>query len=249
MKPIGHQIIRLEEADSTNTLLLENPEYLGNHGLVMIARHQTAGRGRMGRQWASIPDAQLQFSVVMHPDIDVADIPLVSLAAGVAVADALEAVTGVSPRLKWPNDVMIDQRKVCGILVETQPGQGKSTHLVVGIGINCLGGIQDYPQELRDILTTVAEASAKPVDKEALLLAVLRNLEAQHTLLRRGGKADLLQAWRKRGALQGRRVRVETPNGEQEGVALDLSEAGFLVVRLDSGETHHQVSGNVVWLN
>ena len=112
MKPIGHTIIRLDEVESTSTLMLEDSAYLENHGLVVIARHQTGGRGRMGRRWASLPGGQLQFSLVLHPNLPPQEVPLLSLVSGLAVARALEDVLALRPALKWPNDVLLGGGKV-----------------------------------------------------------------------------------------------------------------------------------------
>ena len=126
-RPIGHHVVRLEEVESTNTLVLQNPDYLEHHGLVVLARHQTGGRGRMGRRWASLPGQQLQFTVVLHPILPPEDFSIFSLLGGVAVAQAVEERVGLSPRLKWPNDIMVDGGKVCGILLESRPGPAGAT--------------------------------------------------------------------------------------------------------------------------
>ncbi|MDH4248193.1 MAG: biotin--[acetyl-CoA-carboxylase] ligase [Deltaproteobacteria bacterium] len=248
MKPIGHRLLRLEEATSTNTLLLENEAYLNTHGLVLTARHQTAGRGRQGRRWASIPGQQLQFSLVWHPMLPAALLPVVALVSGLAVAQALEDSLGLRPRLKWPNDVLLEGRKVCGILVESSPGSGATPRLVVGIGINCQGLPEEYPQELRGVLTTLASCAGRPVDNEEVFQAVLSRLDAAHGKLTPAGLPALLEAWRQRAEFQGRRVRVTTPGGMAPGRPVDVTPEGFLVVLLEDGSRHVQVSGDLEWL-
>jgi BirA family transcriptional regulator, biotin operon repressor / biotin---[acetyl-CoA-carboxylase] ligase len=249
MPRIGHEIVRLEQVASTNTLAMQTPEYLERHGLVLLARHQTGGRGRMGRHWASLPGQQLQFSVVVHPAFPSADFPAVALLAGLAVAEAIAGQTGLAPRLKWPNDVMLHERKVCGILVEGATGAGRQPRLVVGIGINCQGRAEDFPADLRDHLITLAEATGGPVDTEALLQAVLARLEALLERLAAGEKPALLDQWRAYGLLgAGQRVRVHTQQGDREGVPEDVSPEGFLLVRLDDGSRLTQVSGELEWM-
>lgn len=248
MKPIGHTVIRLEEATSTNTLALENEAYLGDHGLVLLARHQTAGRGRMGHGWVSLPGAQLQFTVVLHPVLPAGEVPVLALVAGLAVAQAMEDVLGLAPALKWPNDVLLDGRKVCGILVESRPGAGGTQRLVVGIGINCQGRAADFPPELRERLTTLAEATGAPVDSEALLQTVLARLETLYQRLAAGGRAEVLAQWRRRAPFAGRRVRFPAADGPREGQPCDLTSEGFLVVQTDDGARHVQVSGELEWL-
>ncbi|MDH5751816.1 MAG: biotin--[acetyl-CoA-carboxylase] ligase [Deltaproteobacteria bacterium] len=252
MKPIGHRIIRLEEVHSTNTLLLENEQYMDEHGLVALARHQTQGRGRMGRTWTSLSGRQLQFSVVLHPPLRAEELPAMSLVCGLAVARALEESNGLSPRLKWPNDVLIEGRKVCGILVESRPGTSGEQRLVVGIGINCRGPSADYPEDIRGGLTTLEEAltilGRGPVDEEEVLQAVLAELESLHERLVRGEMSLVLEEWKHRAVLKGQRVALDTPAGRREGQPLDITSEGYLLIELDGGERIRQISGEVLWL-
>ncbi|HKI98332.1 MAG TPA: biotin--[acetyl-CoA-carboxylase] ligase [bacterium] len=249
MPALGNEIIRLEEVASTNSLVLERPAYLERHGLVVVARHQTGGRGRMGRRWASLPGRQLQFSVVLHPPFPTADFPAVALLAGLAVAQACEEELGVRPDLKWPNDVMLVGRKVCGILVEGSSGAGGRPRLVVGIGINCQGDPGDFPAELQAHLTTLAHETSRPVDPEALLQTVLERLEALLERLAAGDKAAMLEQWRGYGLLgEGQRVRFTTQQGPREGIPEGLTPEGYLIVRLPDGSAVIQVSGELEWM-
>lgn len=248
MPAIGHTILRLDEVGSTNTLVMETPAYLENHGLVVLARHQTAGRGRIGRKWVSLPDAQLQFSVVLHPPLPREELPVVSLLAGLAVAEALEAALGLAPVLKWPNDVLLEGRKVCGILMELKQGAQGGLRLVVGIGLNCLGGEEGFPPELRDRLTTIEQAAGRPVDKEAVLQAVLAALQAWYDRLTAGGRPALLDAWERRSDMIGKTLRYPTPAGPREGRAAGLTEEGYLLIETAEGGRHIHAAGEVEWL-
>lgn len=246
---IGEAIIRLEQVASTNTLVLGDPAYLERHGLVVLARHQTGGRGRMGHHWVSLPGQQLQFSVVLHPRFSGADFPAVALVTGLAVAGAVREQLGLQPGLKWPNDVLLGGRKFCGILVEGTSGVAGRPRLVAGIGIDCHGGAADYPPELLPLLTTLAQETGADVDSEALLQVVLAHLEVRWEQLSAGGKAALLAEWKGYGVLgEGQRVRVQTPQGVREGVPEGLTAEGYLVIRLPDGSTVTQVSGDLEWL-
>lgn len=247
MKSIGHRIIRLEEAGSTNTVALETEAYLEEHGLVLVAERQTAGRGRLGRRWASLPGKQLEFSVVLHPVLPPEEVPLLSLVVAVAVAEAIEEKTGLQPALKWPNDVMIEGRKACGILLEGRPGGARGARVVVGIGINCGGAPEDFPEELRDILTTLSHAGGRGVARESLLEAVLTRLQARYRALGEGGRPALLQDWTRRALLEGCSVRFNTPDGEVEGAPLGLTAEGYLLVQGRDGDRYVQISGEMVW--
>lgn len=248
MKPIGHTIIRLDEVESTSTLMLEDSAYLENHGLVVIARHQTGGRGRMGRRWASLPGGQLQFSLVLHPNLPPQEVPLLSLVSGLAVARALEDVLALSPALKWPNDVLLGGGKVCGILVEGARGRGGRPRLVIGIGVNCDGTPGDFPPEVRASLTTLAHETGAPVDKEALLQAILAQLTALHERLTAGDKAALLAEWSRRALLRGHRVRMNAADGAREGEPVGLTAEGCLIIATDDGGQYAQLSGELEWL-
>ena len=247
-RPLGHEIVRLEEAPSTNTLLLENEAWLDNHGLVLLARHQTSGRGRMGRVWSSRPGLQLQFTIAVHPRLPGAEIPATALIAGLSVAQAIEAVTGLQPELHWPNDVYLSGRKVCGILVEARPNAAGAARLAVGIGINCLGAASDYPAEVRERLTTLAEAAGRPVDPEAVLRAVLERLDRHLARLDAGGREDLLAEWQHQARVEGALVRFPGSSGRIQGAVLGLTPEGFLRVRDAAGGEHTLVSGDVEWL-
>jgi BirA family biotin operon repressor/biotin-[acetyl-CoA-carboxylase] ligase len=248
MKPIGHTILRYDEVTSTNTLILDDETLLSNHGLVMLARHQTAGRGRMGRIWASIPGAQLQFSVVVHPRVPDAQVPVVALIAGLAVARGIARATDLRPVLRWPNDVFLDGRKVCGILVEAKPDAQGRPRLVVGIGINCQGRAEDFPPEVRPILTTLAQSRGAPVDNEAVLQAVLEELERLLERLAAGEQQALLEEWQRHAQFRGARVRWRSARGPVEAVVEGLNAEGFLTARDDQGRSHTVVSSELEWL-
>lgn len=249
VQPLGHKIIRLEETPSTNSLVLETEDYLNNHGLVVMTPHQTAGRGRMGRQFFSFPGEQLLFSVVIHPNLASEDVPLVSLLAGVAVAEVLETSFSLRPELKWPNDVLLDKRKVCGILVEARHSKSGGPRLVTGIGLNCHGNPAEAPQNLRSIVTTIAHETGANVDVDELLQSLLTALQSRLTALESGDRAGLLNSWLDRARLAGRRVLVPGLAPPMEGTVRGLSEGGFLDIELDNGREHTHLSGELTWLD
>lgn len=246
--PIGHHVVRLEEVESTNTLVLETPDYMEHHGLVVLARHQTGGRGRMERRWASLPGKQLQFTVVLHPILPPEELPIFSLLAGVSVAQSVEARVGLHPRLKWPNDIMVDGGKVCGILLESRPGPNGAQRLAVGIGLNCQGAPDDFPEAIRPLVNTLANAAGKPVEMEPLLEEILKTLEYWHGRVTAGEKHALIEAWTARGLLEGQRVRVDTEGGMRDCRPLGLTAEGYLLVEGENGERFVQISGDLEWL-
>ena len=243
---LGHTVIRLKEAASTNSLVMETPDYLGNHGLVLLAGHQTAGRGRVGRKWASVPGLQLQFTVVLHPPLPREQVSIISLLAGLAVGECLKSLPGLQPLLKWPNDVILNGRKVCGILVEMKQVQ-TGPRLALGIGLNCLGAPEDFPPDVRGLLTTLSHEAGAPVEMEAVFKAVLEALQSRYQRLLHGGKAALLEDWSALADLPGRAVRYPTAEGERRGEALGLSPEGYLLIATSEGGTHVHASGELEW--
>lgn len=252
--PLGQRRIHLAQVDSTNTLVLSREDYLSEHGLVVSAEHQTGGRGRLGRVWASRPGQQLQFSVVVHPRLPLAQAGLLSLGSGLAVARALEAVAGLAPELKWPNDVLLNGpgfsgRKVCGILCEGRTGPDAAQRLVIGIGLNCLGAAEDFPAELRARLTTVEAAAGRAVSPEEMLPAVLSALQDVLATLQQSGSQQIISEWERRARHRERRVRMQTAAGAREGRVLGLTAEGHLEALTDAGERLVQSAGETEWLD
>ncbi|HSE93062.1 MAG TPA: biotin--[acetyl-CoA-carboxylase] ligase, partial [Methylomirabilota bacterium] len=180
---------------------------------VVLADHQTAGRGRQGRTWHDAPGASLLVSILVRPALDARSLPWLSYVAAIAVAEALQEATGLAPRLKWPNDVLVDDRKVAGILLQTRlsastrgdgaatASNGPSTQraglaaalTVIGVGINLEPG--SVTPELADRATSVREAGGRPVDREALLGAVVAALEVWRARLEREGPEPIRRRW------------------------------------------------------
>jgi len=228
---IGKRIIRLSEVGSTNTYLKDNSELLKEHGLVVIAEMQTSGRGRAGRKFVSLPQKNVTFSVVMHPGLALGEVQVFALLAGIVVARVLEKyINGV--RLKWPNDVLVNGKKICGILLETITiPQQNFPVLILGIGLNTKGFLKDYPQELQKIVTTLeaeiyqnsnvinGTEDQPALENETIFQLLLSELEcyfaefSNNTTANRevgyliNARSALLSEWLKRSQAKGRKVR------------------------------------------
>lgn len=222
---------------STQALARAWAEAGAPEGAVVLANHQTAGRGRRGRTWTSAPGHALLLSIVLRPTLPVARWPELALAAGCAVAEAIEDVALVAPRLKWPNDVLLGDRKLAGILTEGVAGEAPL--VILGIGVNVSGLGDAWPAELRGRAVALAEV-APDVSRPALLAALLRRLNAWYEVLQTRGLEPVRAAWRARARL-GERLRV----AGEELVALDLAAGGGLVVRRTDGSTGVVVAGEV----
>jgi BirA family biotin operon repressor/biotin-[acetyl-CoA-carboxylase] ligase len=215
-------------------------------GLVVLADAQTGGRGRLGRTWHSPPGENLYLSLLLRPACTPAALPPLTLAAGVAVTQALAAL-GLQPLLKWPNDVLLPvgggQRKVAGILTEMATERERIRHVVVGLGLNV--NTASFPPELEARATSLRLATGQPQDRGALVAAVLNAFEPAYDQLMSEGAAACLAAFRARAALP-RPCRVERDGTVLEGTALDVDGDGALLVRDGRGEIHRVLSGEIV---
>jgi BirA family transcriptional regulator, biotin operon repressor / biotin---[acetyl-CoA-carboxylase] ligase len=228
-----HDVRWVDETDSTNSRLLDEARAGAPEGVVLVADHQTAGRGRLGRRWEAPPGSSLLVSVLLRPDVLLRQAHLVTMAAGLAASDACEAVTGVRPGLKWPNDLVVDDAKLAGLLAESVVEGDALRAVVVGMGLN----ITAAPAEGA---TALALHTGDPVERRPLLDAWLARLDARLDDL-----DGVLADYRPRCATLGRDVRVVLPDGELEGRAVDVTDAGHLVLDTATGRVDVAV-GDVV---
>ncbi|HEX6458642.1 MAG TPA: biotin--[acetyl-CoA-carboxylase] ligase [Thermoleophilaceae bacterium] len=230
---IGTPRVHHRTTDSTNERAKELALRGAPHGTLVTADEQSAGRGRQGRAWVAPAGKALLMSVVLR-DLGVAQAHL-PLAAAVAVCRACEESADVRCEIKWPNDVWIERRKLAGILVEGRPQEGWA---VLGIGLNVSTAQEEFPEELRDLATSIAAAtSSDPPPREALLDTLLLALDSSLA----SEPAEIVAAWRSRDALEGQKVRWQGG----EGTATGIDESGALLVEtasgrvaLDAGEVH-----------
>jgi len=247
IRPLASRVVWHAETGSTNADAAALAEAGAPEGAVVLADLQTAGRGRLGRSWSSPPGAGIYASVVLRPDLSVAR--LLSNAAGVAIAEAIEDVTALGPTVKWPNDVYLDgggghaARKVAGILTESGMTRG-ATWVVVGFGINVLPAA--LPPQLTRATSLEAELGRR-VDRGELLAGCLARLAERYRDLQTGRRDSVLDSWRLRAASTfGRRVEWDDNGRSTAGVVADIDDEGGLVVETTAG-TARIVSGEVRW--
>jgi len=221
---VGHGIEYHDTVDSTNETAVERARDDADEGYVVLADEQTGGRGRRRREWSS-PSGGVWASVVLRPELAPRDASLVTLAASVAVARAVEAA-GVDATIKWPNDVLVDGDKLCGILVEMQADAESVAHAVVGVGLNA-----NAKPDVPDASPTSLAEHVGEVDRAALTADLLAELEDAYE-----AGAEVVDDWRERTSTLGREVRVETPNETVEGVAEAVDETGALRISTSDGE-------------
>jgi BirA family biotin operon repressor/biotin-[acetyl-CoA-carboxylase] ligase len=237
-------ILRFETIDSTNTEALNQARRGAGEGLCVTARRQTAGRGRKGRVWVSEKDAGLFFSLVLRPPVETRFLPLVTLAAAIAVHETLETLYQIDCDIKWVNDIHVRGKKISGILAETaDTPQGPA--VVVGIGINLRQ--TNFPPEVAAIATSVEAETGAPPASETLLQKLTFFLSEQCALFYGAeGAARIREEWTKRSSYAfGKAVRVVLENETIQGITEGIEENGALRVRLDSGEARVVHAGDV----
>ena len=228
---------------STNDRAMEDAASGAAHGTLVVAECQSAGRGRLGRVWQSPPGAGLYCSVVVHLPAAVA--PLLTLAAGVAVADGLRVSTGLAVQLKWPNDIWVDGRKLGGILAEAAAMEAEHAVVVTGIGLNVSPSA--LPPDVAGRATSIEDELGRAVDRGLVLAEVLVTLEERTRQLATGGAAAMLADWRTHASsLMGRRVTWERGGEAVEGQATGIDDTGALVVVTTRG-VERIVAGEVRW--
>jgi len=232
---------RHADLDSTNRLAADLARTGAPEGVVVVADHQTAGRGRLGRTWEAPPGSSLLMTVVLRPALDAARLHLVTMAVALAAADACAEVAGFAPELKWPNDLVVGDRKLAGILAEAGFEGSVPRWVVVGIGLN-VNWPEELPAELAGIAVAANHVAGGPVDRERLLAQLLERLAARYAALE-----SVAEDYRRRCATIGREVQVELSTETLRGRAVDVDDAGHLVV--DTGRGVRVVAvGDVVHL-
>ena len=239
---IEWKIIRFDVLESTNSKALELARKSAQEGTVVLADSQTAGRGRFGRKWYSPHGKGLFFSAILYPPFTDKRIFTLPLVAGCAVATAIKSLTGLAPLLKWPNDVLIGEKKISGILIETAQVSGRLA-AVIGVGVNVSN--TDFPEEISQTATSIQLECKRGISSSAVLERCLQELSDRYEYFVSGRSEKIVSEAREISSLLGRRVRISTSGGEFSGSAIDLDETGALVVRLHDGAVRTFTTGEV----
>ena len=244
---LGREVHVWETVDSTNAALSRLVNEGVHEGTIVFADQQTAGRGRAGKPWFSPPGVNLHLSVLLHPPITLRDVRFFTFIGSLAIADAVEAFA-VKAQVKWPNDVLVNDKKIAGVLTDIRLQGGRVESVIIGIGVNLnidrLTMDRLYG-EAAPGATSLQETLGRMVDRNAFAARLLECLEKRYFEFRAHGKRPLLQEWRQRSFL-GRRVTIREADMHVEGVALDLDEEGGLIVNLDDGSTVSVREGEVL---
>ncbi|MDD2236659.1 MAG: biotin--[acetyl-CoA-carboxylase] ligase [Kiritimatiellae bacterium] len=234
------------ELPSTNTAAKEAALSGCPEGTLFIAEHQTNGRGRRGRTWLAEASHGLCFSLLLRPVFSPRQLTLLPLLAAVAVSEAIENVSGIRAEVKWPNDLIIGGKKICGILTEAGFDLESIDYVVLGIGLNINTPAQAFPLELREIATSLAMETGAPLDRRVLARAILDCFERRYTQACAEGFDAVLDAWCERSCTLGRTVTIRQETGTLQGRAEAITPEGALVLRLPNGSSQAVVSGDLI---
>ena len=239
-------IHRSKSVTSTNDVAIQMAEEGAPEGTAVIASEQTAGRGRHGRGWSSPAGTGLYLSVILRPDLPFDQLWRMAFLTSVSVAEAIAQVSGLPARVKWPNDVLLGERKVCGILAEAkQPGASSQQPVIIlGIGINVNN--QEFPPEIAQTATSIALELGCPTKVEHVETAVLAALDARYRQYLVEGFAPILEAWKGLDCTVGKHVVVNAAERVIEGTAVEIGMDGDLVVRHEDGTRIRVTAGEVI---
>jgi len=233
-KSLNYDIYRFGKIDSTNSHLSRLGEEGFPEGTVIVADEQTAGRGRFGRSWEAEPQANLLFSLLLRPHfLQQDEIFVLTFAAAVAVAEGIEKITNLHPQLKWPNDVLLDGKKVCGILLESSFDSSRFSRVVLGIGLNV--NQQNFSPSISSQATSLFLSTGKRFDREELLIAILTNFSLFYDSTQKRDFYSVMKKWRDRSTMSGKKIIVSLEGRRYEGICDDVADDGRLVVSTDDG--------------
>jgi BirA family biotin operon repressor/biotin-[acetyl-CoA-carboxylase] ligase len=243
-KRLGQQAYHFATIGSTQDEARRLAEEGAPEGTLVVAETLGAARGRMGRAYAT-PPGGLWFSLLLRPRRSPEAVIALSLLSAVGVHLGIEELTGLRPTVRWPNDLLIDGRKIVGILIDMDSEQDVLRHAIAGIGINVNVRPRDFPKEVRPIATSLREALGRDVPRVALLQRILEHMEVLYDTYLERGPAPILDAWRALPTILGQRVSVEELRECWEGTAVDLDDEGALLVRRNDGPVQRVLAGDV----
>jgi len=240
----GQEVYYYPRIDSTNSAARQLAEKSAQEGTMVIADEQLKGRGRLSRSWISPPKKDLLFTLIFRPDMKPVQVFRLTLISSLAISGAIERETGLKPLIKWPNDLYLDNKKLCGILSEFAGEQDRVSYCLIGVGININSDLSAYP-EIRDSATSLSQCLKKEVPRIPLLKGILESIEQNYQQLREEGVGKLREEWSNRSFILGKKVVVSSGEVEEHGIAESIDEDGFLILIDEKGERKKVLSGDV----
>jgi len=242
---IGSAVVFLPEVDSTNNLIKDYLKNGADEGLVTVAESQTTGRGRMGRIWHSPPETGIYLSILLKPNLEADHLPRFTLLAGVAAVLTINEFSQQRANLKWPNDILINSKKVCGLLCELIQNQGEPNGLIIGIGINVNHLPENFPEDLKNTATSLRMVNGSPLDRLTVIRSLLINMDREYQTYLTKGEHSVIRKWSLNSDLFGEKVSVKRGSVIITGTAVKLDKLGRLVLRRDNGHDEVIDSGEV----
>jgi len=245
VKVVGRDIRVFQQTTSTNDVAEKLARDGVTEGVVVFAESQTKGRGRLGRKWISPAQKGLWFSVLLRPDLRPQEATRLTVASATALARAIQSETGLSPEIKWPNDIVIRGRKTAGILTELSAELDHVKYVVIGIGVDVNLTLADLPPDLRRTVTSLKIETGKAVSRAALALAILREMDRDYARVTGGDFAAVADEWEDRCTTLGRDVIIRIGDRQIRGRAESLDEDGGLSLRTEHGHIERVIGGDV----
>lgn len=243
-KWIGQKCIHLASVDSTNNYARKIAEEGALAGTLVVADEQTAGKGRRGRSWETPKDVNIMMTLLLRPDIHPGPAPRLTLLMAMAAAESIRAVTGLEASIKWPNDVVVNKKKICGILTEMSAEVDYINYVVVGIGVNV--NQDSFPEELGQTAGSLYLEQGKKISRAELTVCILERFEKLYEMfIKTEDLRELYEEYNKMCINCGRQVRVKEPDNEYTGTADGINEKGELIIRKKDGETVCIYAGEV----
>lgn len=240
----GKEVLYFAETDSTNTEAKKAAENGAPHGTLAVAEHQTGGKGRRGRTWDSPGGTGIFMSLILRPDMAPTHASMLTLVAALAAAKGIEACAQVESLIKWPNDIVINGRKICGILTEMSADPDCINYVVVGIGINV--NMEQFPEEICQVAASIYTESGRKLKRSVLISAVMEAFEEYYSaFMETADMSSLLEEYNGKLANCGRTVRVLDPAGEYSGTAQGINSQGELLVEMEDKTVRTVMSGEV----
>lgn len=244
-RTMGRTLKLYDTVESTQPIAHQLAEQGAAEGTMVLAEQQTSGKGRMGKSWHSPKGKGIWLSLVLRPRIPVHFTPQLTLLVAVALCRTIRSMEPLPVAIKWPNDLLIDGKKISGILLESSAEDERLNYVIAGVGIGVNLGESDYPPELKAVGTSLRMASGKEWSRTALLQRFLLQFEELYELYHAEGFEPIRTAWSAQSVSLGKRVRARTPKGDVEGIAETIDEMGALIVRRDDGQLEKLYSAEI----
>ena len=241
-KILGKNIVYEDTVTSTMDVAFQLGMKGAAEGTVVCAESQTRGRGRLGRTWASPKGKGITFSILLRPKLPPLAVAKLTLLCGVAVSDAIKKITGLEVNIKWPNDILIENKKLAGILTELNAEMDRVKFVIVGIGLN----VNTSGSQLPEGATSLKNETKQTFSRVIVFQEILREIEKWYLATHSEGFSSLLQRWKELSVTLGKWVKVTDPSGKYEGEAINIDEDGGLLIRQDSGVVVKKMAGDVV---